>query len=279
VARSIFVNPAFLSSMEFLILGLVLARLVYARRRYDILWMAIITLGGLLSLRLKSVAGNVGCFVVVLLLRPKAFGRRMGSLLIFAVAGAVAVGVLLAGATTATIDKYSSGDASPRTKLTAASLEIAQDQFPFGAGFGRFGSQPAEDHYSPVYYQYGLNTSFGLSPDDGSFLHDTTWATVIGELGAVGAVFMAGGLLFLAVYLLRLALRREGDYHVPMLALAALCDIVAVSLDSLGRPALFDSFTVMTVGLIVGAAMNAQLVYPSPRAPEPRMAALGGLPS
>ncbi len=275
VAKSIFVNPALLSSMEFLVLGLVLARLVYARRRYDILWMAIITLGGLVSLRLKSVVGNVGSFAVVLLMRPKAFGRRMGSFLIFGVAGAIAVGVLLAGATTATVAKYST-DAAPRTKLTSTAFEIAQDQFPFGAGFGRFGSQPAEDRYSPVYYQYGLNTSYGLSPTDGRFLHDTTWATVIGEFGAVGAAFMAGGLLFLGVYLLRLALRREGDYHIPMLALAAVCNVVAVTVDSLGRPALFDSFTVLTVGLIVGTAMNAQLVYRTPRVQDAPVAALGG---
>jgi len=38
-------------------------------------------------------------------------------------------------------------------------------------------------------------------------------------------------------------------------------------MDSLGRPALFDSFTVLSVGLVVGAAMNATRMYRG--APEP----------
>ena len=98
---------------------------------------------------------------------------------------------------------YYQTDGSARGELTVASVEIAMDHFPLGTGFATFGSNTSASggYYSPVYYAYELDTVWGLSPENHSFLSDTFWPIVLGQFGFLG----------LAIYILML-------FSVAMLA-------------------------------------------------------------
>lgn len=76
----------------------------------------------------------------------------------------------------------------PRVGLYAASVAIARDELPLGAGLGRFGSHMSRTDYSPVYERYGLDQVRLLGPSDPSAATDAFWPMVLGETGLVGAV-------------------------------------------------------------------------------------------
>lgn len=84
-----------------------------------------------------------------------------------------------------------SGEA--RTVLTLGSITMAQQYFPLGAGFGRYGSRTAGVQYSPEYYNLGFPSVYGLDPG-GSFLTDTSWPAILGETGIIGTLSFAIGL-------------------------------------------------------------------------------------
>jgi hypothetical protein len=76
-----------------------------------------------------------------------------------------------------------------RTVLAVDSFEIAVEDFPGGAGFGRFGSAVAAARYSPEYTARGYQHIWGLGsePGEGNFLTDTEWPALLGETGFFGA--------------------------------------------------------------------------------------------
>ena len=77
-----------------------------------------------------------------------------------------------------------------RGVLYKTAIKIANDKFMIGSGFGTFGSHMSRVIYSPLYYKYGINTIWGLSPEKPSFIADTYWAMILGENGWIGLGFM-----------------------------------------------------------------------------------------
>lgn len=73
--------------------------------------------------------------------------------------------------------------ARPMTYKT--SLQILWDYFPLGPGMGTFASWGAAEYYSPLYYKYGLNHIWGLSPDFYVFIADAFYPT-LSQYGVVG---------------------------------------------------------------------------------------------
>lgn len=74
-----------------------------------------------------------------------------------------------------------------------ASFRIANDNFPFGSGFGTFASLPSiYNGYSELYYIYGVdkigsNSYFDVQ--NGSHtLFDTFWPHILAELGYIGSI-------------------------------------------------------------------------------------------
>ena len=86
---------------------------------------------------------------------------------------------------------------SARSLLTGGAFEIAAQNFPLGAGFGRYGTYLAASEYSPEYiardwtWRYGL----GEAPEWGRYLTDTQWPAFLGETGWLGTFFFAAGLI------------------------------------------------------------------------------------
>ena len=88
------------------------------------------------------------------------------------------------------ITGYDEGAA--RTYMYYTSFEMFGRLFPFGSGFGTFGTDASGRYYSPLYYKYGLNFIYGCRPDDyqtdHSFFMDTFFPVVIGQFGIIGTL-------------------------------------------------------------------------------------------
>jgi len=78
----------------------------------------------------------------------------------------------------------------PRGILLITSLKIAIDYFPFGTGFGTFGSYLSAINYSPVYYKYGINHIEGISPTIYNAVTDQYWPMILGQAGIIGLIAM-----------------------------------------------------------------------------------------
>lgn len=77
--------------------------------------------------------------------------------------------------------------ARPATYETSVQI-MFHDYIPFGSGLGSFGTAAAAKEYSPLYYKYGLNGIWGLTPDNPMFLADAFYPT-LAEFGIVGLFF------------------------------------------------------------------------------------------
>lgn len=171
-----------------------LSNYVVLKHKKSLIYTILSFLLAFLSLRFKVLL----TIVVILLL--VAMKRRIYS------AALVCVGILvylffgdmIQNLTLLTIDRYISVDYmdSARKALYHTGFTIGLHDFPLGEGFGRFGSWMARIDYSPVYYEYGLERVYGLSPDDPKWATDTYWPSIIGEVGILGTILFISFFLY-----------------------------------------------------------------------------------
>lgn len=207
----------------------------------------------MLSLRLKGALSLAAVVVIVALVQGFA-NNRGGALILL-------IGVLLLGGVYSVegniIEKqvatYTSSEGAAREKLYATGAQIATEDFPLGAGFGRFATYASRLYYSPVYQQYGLNEVWGLSKEFPNFIDDTSWPGVIGETGWGGLTIYLLGLMSLVVAIVRCM--RTVAQPVRWAPLAALCAVAVLLVDSLGDPTLFDWLALTGFALILGPAL------------------------
>ena len=96
-----------------------------------------------------------------------------------------------------------------RIAMYLASFKIALSNFPFGSGLATFGSLGSIfGHYSPLYYQYGIDIVGANSENDVLNGHhtllDTFWPHIIAELGLLGTLFYLYLYFYPIVSLIRL---------------------------------------------------------------------------
>jgi len=190
------------------------------------------TIGSLLSLRRKPLVGLLVVFVVALLMSSRtrnmlrtvtAAGLIIGSVL-------WASGDLIVGIFQEMFQQYvyaADPMAVARNAMLRTSVQIGFDYFPLGAGFGRFGGWIAALFYSPLYYQYGLNSVYGLSEAQPSFLQDAFWPHVIGELGFIGAGLFVAAMVHLVMPQLRAGSAIDADVRIVRYA-ALFCFLEAI---------------------------------------------------
>lgn len=81
------------------------------------------------------------------------------------------------------IQEYFLTSTSARSLLMQDGVDIAFNCFPFGSGFASFATYMSGAYYSPLYYEYGLNSVWGLMPANPSFVSDSFWPAVIAQFG------------------------------------------------------------------------------------------------
>lgn len=251
--HSIFPHPGEYSLFMSLLFALTFTRFAVKRNRFDLSLALLFACSILLSLRLKGFLSLIAIAAIIGLVQG--LGRNRGAVTVALIGALLLVGAfsLEGSVITKQISTYTSSETSVRARLYVAGERIARDDFPFGAGLGRFASYPSRLFYSPVYYQYGLSGIYGLSRSFPNFIDDTSWPSVIGETGYGGfAMYVLGLLLLVAAVLRRLRAATTENRWMP---LAVLCAMAALLIDSLGDPTLFDWLAVTTFAMILGPAM------------------------
>lgn len=82
-------------------------------------------------------------------------------------------------------------EGAARTYMYLTSIKVFEDYFPLGPGFGTFGTDSAAKFYSPLNYQYGLNSIGGLNPDDevvGTSFYSDTFYPLLSQFGVIGVL-------------------------------------------------------------------------------------------
>jgi hypothetical protein len=142
-----------------------------------------------------------------------------------------------------------------RTALYVGSLEIARDHFPLGGGLGRYASWMTRVHYSPLYYEYGLNRIHGLAPRNPVFVTDTFWPQILGELGVVALAAYVAFVASLAYMLWREAAKATGPL-ARLLTLAAGMVFTQALVESLASAMFHSPPRIYLVYLAIGAVAS-----------------------
>ena len=145
-------------------------------------------------------------------------------------------------------------DMTARGQLTEKSFYIARDHFPFGSGFGTFGSRFAQMHYSPLYIKYDLMTTLGLSPEIRNYACDTFFPSILAESGWLGFLAYLGLILLLAALIFRLQNKAPQTERSAFHVLTSLLLVVYELLESTGTLAFSETYSVM-IALVLGLAI------------------------
>ena len=91
------------------------------------------------------------------------------------------------------ISGYLLNNVAPRYKLYYYSFITANTYFPFGSGFGTYGTYVAYKYYSPLYIEYGFINEYGMSNAyvGPVFLYDTYYPTIVAQFGYFGIILFA----------------------------------------------------------------------------------------
>lgn len=122
-----------------------------------------------------------------------------------------------------------------RTALNITSLEISIDYFPFGVGFGKFGSPISMQYESEVYHQYGIDTVYGLNYEfNSNFMADTFWPMILGETGIVGLVIYIIILVVIFKPYIKIYIGKPSDLRVCMVVSLLIFNLIC----SVAKPTL-----------------------------------------
>jgi hypothetical protein len=222
------------------------------------------TIGSLLSLRRKPLAGLLIVFVVALLMssRTRSTLRTVAAAVMIIGAVIWASGDLIIQIFQEMLKVYVFAPdpmAVARNAMFRTSVQIGFDYFPLGAGFGRFGGWIAALYYSPLYHDYGLSSVYGLSEAQPWFLQDAFWPHVIGELGFVGAGLFVAGLFYFV--LPHLATRSVTDPDVRIVRYAALFCFLEAIPESFGWVVFENSLSASWIFSILALATVAMRLH------------------
>ena len=254
---SIFAHPYEFSLFASILFALTFSRFAVRGGSKDLALAVAFAIAVLLSFRLKGFLSL--SLVVLIVVAAQVFARewtqKRRALAVMAAGSCLIVGVygLEAGVIQGQVSEYTSTATTARARLYETSTRIATDDFPVGAGFGRFASYPSRTHYSPVYDEYGLSSVYGLSPLYPEFVNDVSWPAVLGETGYLGLGFYVVGIALVAAALIR-RLRGAGA-ETRWEPLAALCVLGVILMDSTGGPTLFDWVPAISFAAVLGPAL------------------------
>lgn len=180
-----FAHPTFYASSLFYLLML---RILFVRKKEKLNFFLNIVLSIMVafSFRFKAIA-VIMLFYAIYLYTVLPHLKKIKTLVILFVIGAVWV------VSQEQLKFYFSGyglENFPRGVLLLTSLNIIKDYFPFGTGFGTFGSYVSGEHYSPVYKIYHIANIDGIRKENINAITDQYWPMIGGQTGLIGLVCM-----------------------------------------------------------------------------------------
>lgn len=109
------------------------------------------------------------------------------------------------------IDAESLSDSFARPVLYAIAWILLFDFFPFGTGLASYASYASAESYSNLYYDYGLDKVYGLSPKFSSYICDAYYPT-LAQFGVMGIVLLVWFWTWILCRLNRIEKRRGASY-------------------------------------------------------------------
>lgn len=254
-----FVHPGDLGLVLAVATAAVLAyRLVIGRGPVSLALLVGSFLGAASSLRRKTLAGLVVALGWITLRSV-----RVTRIVIVVVVGLVVVlglAAVFSGLVQSTINGYLiNWENSPRTLLYLGSANVATTHFPWGAGFGRYGSFLAAEQYSPEYVRLGFPHITEVAPGS-PYLSDTQWPAIVGEAGWFGGVVFAVGLARMWVTLSRGWRSPREQRWERFVSLAGMGWMLQVVIESLAAPVFVTSPSAGMIFCVVAmvASMHRQ---------------------
>lgn len=153
---------------------------LFLLKRHDASWVVFCAILLVATQRSKAIAMGAALLAFVVYNQGSRAKKRPPLTVIVL----IAVAVILLGMDQ--INFYYGDATSARTLITRRGFEIAGDLFPFGSGFATYGTYMSGEYYSPLYYQYGLSTVWGLMPGHVAFVSDCFWPAAVAQFGYIG---------------------------------------------------------------------------------------------
>lgn len=141
-----------------------------------------------------------------------------------------------------------------RPVMYATAGLVLVDYFPFGSGLASLGTFASEQWYSDLYYEYGINNVFGLSPNMSAFICDAFFAS-LGQFGIVGIILFIWFWVYAYSFLKALIRQDSQKYKYPFIIGSLI--ILFVLIESTSGNALTQSVGMMPLcllGMIAGHA-------------------------
>ncbi len=224
---SVFGHPGGLGNFMSLILCFPIALYLSSKNKYNNLITVIIFILVMMStMRVMSVFALTVTLLIILFYVNSAERKRVTALLLLLIIPGIAfVSDMMVKVLGSYFIKYDPSKIA-RNVLYLTSFKISEDYFPFGSGFGTFGGWMSRVYYSPLYYKYGLNTVWGLSPKYGSFINDTFWPHILAELGIFGFIMYA----MIFVVFIKYSIKGMNNFYSPIMRCFSLvCFMIVIS--------------------------------------------------
>lgn len=166
---------------------LLLLRVVFIKNNhFSAIINGLLALIIVMTLRYKAIVSMFALAVLAFFVFHKKYQQL--KLPLYVIAGAIAFAISYDQ-----VSFYFSGyglQNFPRGALLVNSVNLMKMHFPFGAGFGSFGSYYSGVYYSPVYKMLGIHEIYGLSRDNYNAITDQYWPMVTGQTGIIGLILM-----------------------------------------------------------------------------------------
>lgn len=141
------------------------------------------------------------------------------------------VGVIIALVGYSQFEAYFMSGKTPRQMFVKGAVEITKSYFPFGTGFGTYGSSAAADYYSPLYYTLGFQKQWGMSPDTKMFLNDNYLPMIFGQFGLIFGIIFCLLVLWYCKNVISDAKRNDAK-NTKLISFFFVFDIVLSSIQS-----------------------------------------------
>lgn len=131
-------------------------------------------------------------------------------------------------------------EAAPRSIFMQASIDLANNNFPIGAGLGALGGQAAVSYDSHYFYHYLISHEWYFS--ERMFLTDTYWPKVFAETGFLSVLPLLYFIFLPAIF----AIKAKNNLYVPIFVVI-MCFIMSLSAPIYNSP-LIMCFMYFTIG-------------------------------
>lgn len=156
------------------------------------------------------------------------------------------------------INSYILDETAPRAVLLYYGFVTGMHCFPFGSGFGTYGSAIAASHYSPLYVQYGFPNRRILSDAKYGYLNDVYIGMVVGEMGFIGLGLWLYTVAMLGIKLFKSPTKYKKAKHIAIACFACMCGMFVMAGSVKNAP---GELIMITLGLylaVSGTEMNVE---------------------